>query len=519
MADSPEIAISRCPERTNASKIVISGTVVDAVGSEPRVFINSRELSVHNTSWVATVDLNQGENRFTFVALNNKGETATATRVVICEILPLRLEVLACPEVTAKAITAILGRVRNPNPPHTLPEVQINGRVLTVETDGTWNFSSRLSEGLNDFEIVAKLEGRKPAMVRRQILRATGAPEFTFVMCPEVVVTRQVTLAGTLTTLQGQTAALQIMNKDVVIEDGAWTHQTRLDVPKDMTQGIGRMRVTYKLTGSQGFKHTGHRDIVLNPQAPKIELTKCGQIGHQNVFALAGKVTDEIDLSPTLSLNGKSVAVDRGNWRSMQTVQDGSTTLRFEALNMAGKKTVLEHIINFESAAPAVSIDDLPESITQKFITLTGSVDDPTDPKPHVLVSGFGAVVNGKRWNYKMRLKSYENAIEVKAVNALGKFSTTNASIFCAVIAPRITVDEFPAETTQTRITMTGSVSSGMTENPDGVKLRCNGEAVDVAYGQWSKELMLNEGENVFLIEAENDLGEIVELEKIIEKK
>lgn len=72
------------PDTSSADKIQISGNVSDIIDRNPTVKVNGLEVTVSSSGmWNSLVELVEGENNITIVAINNLGKETIIERIVI----------------------------------------------------------------------------------------------------------------------------------------------------------------------------------------------------------------------------------------------------------------------------------------------------------------------------------------------------------------------------------------------------------------------------------------------------
>ncbi|MNC32634.1 Cadherin-like beta sandwich domain protein [compost metagenome] len=220
-----------------------------------------------------------------------------------------------------------------------------------------------------------------------------------------------------------------------------------------------------------------------------------------------GSVTDSNDSDPVVYLNGEKLYLDwSGKFSKEVKLSDGQNTLTFKAENNKGKSTTVVKTVVFESNGPELTVYDVPLTVNTSSVTLTGKVKDKNDNDPVVYLNNEKLVVN---WNGEfsktVTLTEGDNVLTIRAVNASGKTVIEKRTIFYIVAAPALTIDYLPARTTLKRITLSGTVKDANDSSPN---VYLNDEKLFPSWsGQFSREVSLNKGENVFIILSTNKYG------------
>jgi flagellar hook assembly protein FlgD len=115
----------------------------------------------------------------------------------------------------------------------------------------------------------------------------------------------------------------------------------------------------------------------------------------------------------------------------------------------------------------------------------------------------------------KRQLAEGSNLIKISATDPAGNVATLNREVILATKPPEITIDSPTNDlwTKESLITVSGTV-------PKGASLKVNGqEATVTGAGQFEREVILQEGDNVLRIEATDDVGNVTSQEIIIHRK
>ena len=145
------------PEYTNQPKIEIKGS------TEPGISIivnaNSKKEEIISTKeglFTYTFELNEGENKISFIAKDNAGNESQESKVytIIYDNKPPKITIDSPKDGESfygskQRQIVIQGKVEDAD------TLKINDRIVIIENDGSFTYAVTLQEGDNNFEIVA----------------------------------------------------------------------------------------------------------------------------------------------------------------------------------------------------------------------------------------------------------------------------------------------------------------------------------------------------------------------------
>jgi len=220
-------------------------------------------------------------------------------------------------------------------------------------------------------------------------------------------------------------------------------------------------------------------------------------------------------LADEFQTRGQHVAVWDGQTSLGQVAADGRYRLQVTA-----KGTVRS---NTQSAA--VQVDTLPPTLRLANLNEVSRVRDAnltieglTDPDAVVQLEGDPSLipVDGEgRFNIKQQLEEGSNPIQIAATDPAGNVATLAREVILVTQPPEVTIANPPngAWTNESIINLAGTV-------PAGTTLKVNGQEATVTdNGQFEREVILQEGENVLRIEATDDVGNVTSQELIVRRK
>ena len=168
-------------EITTNPSFTLSGTASDATSGISSVTINGEAVDLTGGAFSKSVSLLEGTNQFVFVATDNAGLQTTVTRSVMLDTVDPALSVTSPPDdlMTNNPTLTISGTASDAA--SGLATVTINGSPVTV-TEGAFSHAVTLTEGTNDFTIVATDAVGHTSTVERSVLLDTVAPAFVLVV-------------------------------------------------------------------------------------------------------------------------------------------------------------------------------------------------------------------------------------------------------------------------------------------------------------------------------------------------
>ncbi|WP_052088437.1 S-layer homology domain-containing protein [Paenibacillus wynnii] len=313
------------------------------------------------------------------------------------------------------------------------------------------------------------------------------------VQMPEKVSSSTLRISGKATS----GAKVYINNKEVENLNGSFAEAYSL------SEGERVYEFVFKVVLPNGRSKTVTKNVTYQTTGPKLTVTAPDSASQLNV-KISGKVTDDSDTNPSVTINNKEVYISyNGTWSADLTLKEGVNTIVVTAVNKYDKQVVVEKQIIVTLGGPELTLDLVPETSSSSTVTLTGKATDKNDSYPKIyindqLVGSYGS------FSKTVTLNEGENVFRFKATNSLGKSSTViTKTITFTVGGPVITLDMIPETSNSTTITLSGKATD---KNDSYPKIYLNDQLVG-SYGTFSKTVTLKEGENVFTFKATNNLG------------
>lgn len=212
---------------------------------------------------------------------------------------------------------------------------------------------------------------------------------------------------------------------------------------------------------------------------------------------------------------GQHVAIWNGLDALGQVVSDGRYRLQVTAKGTVRAGSQSANVL-VDSVPPTLRLANLDEVSRVREANLT--IEGLTDPDAVAQLAGDPKIVpiDGEgRFNLKRQLSEGSNLIEVSATDPAGNVATLSREIILVTQPPEIAISA-PANDSwinESLIIVAGAV-------PAGASLKVNGQEAAVGQnGQFEREVILQEGDNILRIEATDDVGNITSQEIIIHRK
>lgn len=417
---APQLNIIQFPTSATTKQIAISGTLIDAQ-YEKYLTINGESIHVdYDGKWEKTVTLQEGENKFTFIATNEAGKTVTIEKTAVFNTGGPQLTILRCPTTATTKQVTINGTLKDSNYDILL---SINGENVRVDYEGKWEKTVTLQDGKNEYLFTATNTAGKTVTDKRTIVFNIGGPKLVILSCPSESNKKQVTINGTLKD-SNYDVLLTINGENVRVDyEGKWE--------KTVTLLDGENTYTFVATNTAGKMVTEERTIEFSAGTPEISFTNCPEVTQQKYLAAQGNVGGFTD-GVKLYLNDQQVTLKYDNSFSITTaLEEGENSLSFRTINSYGKETSIRKTVTYisEMKAPELEVDDIPSETNEDIVEISGSVYDTLDSAVVVYVNDKKVSSGNGSFSTTVSLAEGVNNISVKATNSYGKTTTVLKNI------------------------------------------------------------------------------------------
>ncbi|MDO8446731.1 MAG: Ig-like domain-containing protein, partial [Deltaproteobacteria bacterium] len=169
----------------------------------------------------------------------------------------------------------------------------------------------------------------------------------------------------------------------------------------------------------------------------------------------------------TVVVKVDGVIVSKVSGNNLDTLSDGSHTVRVEATDLAGNTGFAEVTFTVDTLVTAIIIDPVstPTKINSQTITGTVEAGSTVSVATDTNASDGAAAVTGTTWSYTITgLMEGVNNVTVTATDTVGNIATSTSSITLDTIPPTVTISSPATGITNNKTpTLTFSVSDGTT--------------------------------------------------------
>jgi len=384
-------------------------------------------------------------------------------------------------------------------------EVTINDQEIEY-TKGSFKTTYKLTDGEGDyeFEIIAKLPNGRTTTVYKTVIYTTNGPKLT-VNAPESSAEPSVKITGKVSDSSDSYPKVTVNGESVNVYSGDWSTQ--------LTLKEGKNTVTVVATNKFDKETTVEKEITLTLGGPQLTIDSIPETSSSATIRISGSAKDKNDNYPKIYMNDELVG-SYGEFSKTVTLKEGLNVFHFKATNSLGKSSaIITKTVTFEIGGPELILDNVPETSNTATIRLTGRATDKNDNYPKIymndqLVGSYG------EFSKDVTLKEGPNVFRFKATNSLGKSSTViTKTITFEIGGPELILDNVPETSNTATIRLTGRATD---KNDNYPKIYMNDQLIG-SYGEFSKDITLKEGENVFRFKALNNLGKSsAEITKVI---
>ena len=451
----PLLTINAVPLATNLTSLTIGGTVKpNGSAAVATVTVNGATASLAAGSWSSSVTLATGINVVTVIARDTAG--ATSTQSVTINVIPpsstnppVPLVVNALPGITNNPVLTISGTVQAG------ATVTIGGTSVPVQAGGAWSRAVTLSEGSNNFMIVAQSTGNSDTITSVDITLDSSAPVMAVAGIPNgsVVTTPLQTLSGFVSDTNAATVTVTVNGSDLTVPvvNGFFNTVASLN-PGQNTISV----VATDLAGNATAVNA--RTIDLDPGSPSLGInTPSGTTISSPTYTVSGSVPAGATVIVTVSkfdqnsgtvvpITSNNATVSGSTWSATLPMSSGLNQI---IATVTDPKTGLSAtagttVVYSSGIAPSMAITSPLRDIgtAGSDITVTGTVTSGTTLT--ATVNGVPATVstnaNGTfSVNAQFPVAGTYN-VAVTAIDGNGTASTTIRSVVYDPTTPTITV-------------------------------------------------------------------------------
>ncbi|QJC50533.1 S-layer homology domain-containing protein [Paenibacillus albicereus] len=394
------------PATTATSTFYVSGTVTKGA----KVFLNSTEAEVEQGQFRVALQLDEeGTYTYTVTARMPGGKSQIVTKEINYEKGAPTLTVSGVPEQTDKESITVSWKATDPN--DSSPTIYVNGQKQSSFSESA---TVKLSEGANVITVRAENRFGKSTEVVKTAVLSLGGPSLN-VSLPETTDKSRAVVSWTVSDKNDSSPKVYVNGQ----EQSSFQSSASLELKQ------GPNTIVVRAENKQGKSTTVTRVITFTSAGPSLRLEETAAVVDKEKLTVSWSVSDLNDSSPRVTLNGQEMSSYSSS--AQVALVPGSNSIRLVATNKLGQKTELTREVQFQPAAPTLSIGYAPETTTAQEFTLTWTVSDLNDSQPKVYVNDKLASSYSNSWNVK--LQSGANTFRFVASNRFGLSSEKTITI------------------------------------------------------------------------------------------
>ena len=342
-ATPPSISFSSIPTTVVKKTVTIDGYVNDEYGT-PTFTVNDTPIELnYSNRWSITLDLQEGNNTFVFVAKSKTGATATVTKNILLNENAPEIKLNTIDAETIYDSYEISGTIEN---------VSGSGYMLKVNGESVphssyrWSHSINLKPGVNTITIEAFNDLGKSTSLSKSITFAPPAPILKITNWPINTNKSKALIEGEISDTNDTAPTVTVNGDSVKI----YKNYNKNEWEATVDLQIGSNSIEVEAVNKYG--KVTRKTIVVNYNVapPSLSVTNWPTTTEDSTVLINGKVSDAIDSDPVVSVNGvKATVSSDGSWKAEINVAPGKNSVKVEACNSYGlttTKTVTVEYIN-----------------------------------------------------------------------------------------------------------------------------------------------------------------------------
>ncbi len=505
ISQKPVINITSCPVATVSQRAAIGGSI-ESTAKELNMYVNGREQKIIGGKFLIFLPLETGSNDCDIVLTDEEGNTFREKRTIFCGSLPPVLRVEWLPDVTPENVLTFSGVVTNPNQIKEDITLTVNGRPIDVSPEGTWAQDFFLKEGTNEFELTAQDTSQRKTVIRRIIEHHANAPEISFEGLLPVVSTHNISFSGKMKYYLDNSMSIRIHDKRVPVKDAAFSYKA--SIRTDITE----IPFVVELSGRPLLKFS--RKVIFSSSAPVIEIDNELKKIAQMQYRISGNISDENDVDPVLTVNGREVLPKKGQWSASLMLEYGYNTILVEGKNNTGKKTVIKKKIFVEVPEPVIVVGEYPEVSDEVRIILTGEVQDEMNESVSLTINQEEVKLTpSHKFNVPLFLHEGINDITFVAETQDNRRAVKVIRIEYSKLYRLIEVAGYLPRTSSSLFKLRGTVQEDIADERVAA-LFADGKQVPIVDNKWEASINLKPGENYVKIQVQTESGKKVDIQK-----
>ena len=260
------------------------------------------------------------------------------------------------------------------------------------------------------------------------------------------------------------------------------------------------------------FENVGKMNIpvTFDNNPPKLLIDSASLTNDSN-FLLKGSHSDEFADVKKITINEQDATLlDNNRWQKAFSLVTGKNEFLIRIEDTLGNSAEYNTEVFFDATAPDVIVTSTDLTNKSDFL-IEGTFNDEEFTTIRILVGGEEAEINipQRKWSKLVTLVGGPNDIDINFEDDAGNKSQFTTRVVFDNLSPSINL-------TSTAITNMGqfTLAGEFVETESGVKhILVNGdEAIIGSNNRWTKSVVLNDGDNEFVISIEDDAGNSSEI-------
>lgn len=412
---------------TRESKVTISGKARDLAGAVASLRINGSVIPFHPEKggdfFSAEVPLpKEGENRIEIVAIDSAGnQTAYPPFSLMRDTVAPVIDVAPLLPGSSVATTPIVvtGAVRETGP---VAAFSLNGRPVTLQ-ENRFSIEIPLKTGENPLSFSATDAAGNVTEAHQTILLDQTAPELTITspVPGRMVASKMIPLTGRVVDAISSIASFTI-NGIKVIPSASGEFATTLPLNIE-----GENRFDFVAADAAGNQTSASVRVTRDTEPPDLQLIEPTVRAYTDepTLSLAGTVSDRGTSVASLTVNGTSVPIKEGRFKTVLALDEGENTIQVIATDRAGNIQTLSRKTIVDTRPPKIVVDSPSRApISNSAVILSGIIVDP-NPIVSLTLNGQSMPVTQGAFRYPVVLVPGLNVFFLSATDAAGNVGTT----------------------------------------------------------------------------------------------
>ncbi len=439
-ASAPVITLSTSiPEKVTSNSLSLKFKVSDSNNALSYVKVNGEKVNraLFSEYYTPTLTLKEGLNEITIEAVNASGQVTKNKYYVTLESAATTLTILNLP--TTSSTAQISFDVKIVDPYDSYVYLYINDERYTVYSNKNKTITYTLNKGDNALTFKIVNSRNKVTTITKVISYNTSAPVIKMTSASSATKSDYtLTFNVTDALYNPQFLAIKVNSKAYVASaDGV------VSIPVSLSNGVNNFSVEVTNPDSKTTKTT--LSVTFAPNAPVISGNMPDNVTSANT-SWPFTITDFGGKSITATLNSVSLPVvskGNGQYEIMlnPTLVVGANNFYLKVTSDSGLSAVYQKTVNFSPAAPLLNLSEVPASVSNAALILSGTASDSSGKPLTLTVNGNSvAISNTGAFNQTLTLVSGPNTITISATNIYGLTTTLTKTVtYTPVVTPPVT--------------------------------------------------------------------------------